>query len=42
MAENKMAEVAALLDVKLNEEFIVYDDYRKKMICKITESGDCR
>ena len=39
MAENKMEQVAALLGVKLDEEFIVYDEYRKKMICKITERG---
>jgi hypothetical protein len=39
MNNNKMAEVAALLGVKLNEEFIVNDEYRKKMICKITERG---
>ena len=39
MAENKMAEVAALLGVKLDEEIIVYDEYRKKMTCKITEKG---
>ena len=30
MAENKMAEVSALLGVKLDEEFIVDDEYRKK------------
>lgn len=29
MAENKMSEVAALLGVKLCEEFIVNDEYRK-------------
>jgi hypothetical protein len=34
-----MAEVAALLGVKLDEEFIASDEYRKKMICKITERG---
>jgi hypothetical protein len=39
MNNNKMAEVAALLGVKLDEEFIAYDEYRKKMICKITERG---
>lgn len=39
MAENKMAEVAALLGVKLDEEFIVYNEYRKNMTCKITEKG---
>ena len=39
MAENKMEEVAKLFGKQLGEEFIVNDEYRKKMICKITERG---
>jgi len=37
--KNKMAEVAKMFGKKLDEEFIVNDEYRKKMICKITERG---
>ena len=39
MGENHMAEVAKMIGTKLDEEFIVNDEYRKKMICKITERG---
>ncbi len=39
MEKNKMEQVAAMFGKKLGEEFIVNDEYRKKMICKITERG---
>ena len=37
--QNKMEVIAQLFGKKLGEEFIVNDEYRKKMICKITERG---
>ena len=36
---NKMEVVAKLFGKELGEEFVVNDEYRKKMICKITERG---
>lgn len=38
-SKNKMGEVAKIFGKELGKEFIVNDEYRKKMICKITERG---
>lgn len=39
MAENKMAEVAALLGVKLGEEFTLIDENREKYKAVINKNG---